>query len=266
MIPFDFDYCKAETVEEALKAYSEFAEEGKSPLYYAGGTEIVTFCRKGLVTPGAVIDIKSIPECRELGKKDGMAVFGSAVTLSDIVDSKAFPLLERACRGIADRTVRNRLTLGGNICGRLPYREAVLPFLLCDGEALVAGKDSTRWVPLKTTFDKRLKLAPGELLLQLRVPGEALELPYSLVRKTTGGKVAYPVVTAAGVKAKDGVRVALSGALGYPVLLEPTGDASAEGLLEPFAGSFIFDVLASSDYRRLLTELSVSLVLEELGV
>jgi len=266
VIPFDFDYCKAETVEEALNAYVEFAESGKSPLYYAGGTEIVTFCRRGQITPDAVIDIKSIPECRAMDKKEGMAVFGSALTLSEIADSKTFPLLEVICRGIADRTVRNRLTLGGNVCGRLPYREAVLPFLLCDGEALVAGKNSTRQVPLKTIFDKRLKLAPGELLLQLDVPVEALEFPYSLVRKTDGSKVAYPIVTAAGVKAEDGVRVALSGAFGYPVLAGVPGNASFAGLLEPFAGSFFSDVLASSDYRRFLTELSLSLVLEELGV
>lgn len=274
MIPYDFDYCKGETVEEAVKAYMEFKESGKAPLYYGGGTEIITLCRRGQISPGALIDIKSIPQCSVLGVEEERAVFGSAISLSEIVDSKAFPLLARTCCGIADRTVRNRLTLGGNICGRLPYREAVLPFLLCDGEALVAGEKSTRWVSLKALFDKRLKLAPGELLVQMAVPKEALEFPYSVVRKTKGGRVAYPVVTAAGVKAKGAIRIALSGALGYPILLPPSssfeGAARTAGrpaeLIESFAASFISDVWASSDYRRLLTELSVTQIFEELEV
>ncbi len=274
MIPFDFDYCKAETIEEAVKAYAELKESKRAPLYYGGGTEIVTLCRKGQISPGALIDIKSIPECRVLGIKGERAVFGSALVLSEIADSKVFPLLARTCRGIADRTVRNRLTLGGNVCGRLPYREAILPFLLCEGEALIAEEKSTHWVPLRAIFDKRLKLAPGELLVQMAVPKEALELPYSVVRKTKGGRIAYPIVTAAGVKAKGAIRIALSGAFGYPVLLDSTGgfkeDASAAGpfaeLIEPFARSFISDVWASSDYRRLLTELSVAQIFEELGV
>ncbi len=274
MIPFDFDYCKAETIEEAVKAYAELKESKKAPLYYGGGTEIVTLCRKGQIYPGALIDIKSIPECRALGIEGKRAVFGSALVLSEIVDSKAFPLLARTCHGIADRTVRNRLTLGGNVCGRLPYKEAILPFLLCDGEALIAEEKSTRWVPLRAIFDKRLKLAPGEFLVQMAVPKEALEFPYSVVRKTKGGRIAYPIVSAAGVKVKGAIRIALSGAFGYPVLLDSTGgfgeDISAAGpfaeLIEPFARSFISDVWASSDYRRLLTELSVAQIFEELGV
>lgn len=274
MIPFDFDYCKAETIEEAIKAYTEFKESGKAPLYYGGGTEIVTLCRRGQISPGALIDIKSIPECRVLGVEEGRAVFGSALSLSEIVDSKAFPLLACTCRGIADRTVRNRLTLGGNVCGRLPYREAILPFLLCEGEALIAEEKSTRWVPLKAIFDKRLKLAPGELLVQMAVPKEALELPYSVVRKTKGGHIAYPIVSAAGVKAKGAIRIALSGAFAYPALLGSTSSfeegVGATGpfveLIEPFAASFISDVWASSDYRRSLAELSVAQIFEELGV
>jgi len=209
-----------------------------------------------------------------LGVEEGRAVFGSALSLSEIVDSKAFPLLDRTCLGIADRTVRNRLTLGGNVCGRLPYREAILPFLLCEGEALIAEEKSTRWVPLKAIFDKRLKLAPGELLVQMAVPKEALELPHSVVRKTKGGRIAYPIVSAAGVKAKGAIRIALSGAFAYPALLGSTSSFE-EGvgatspfveLIEPLAASFISDVWASSDYRRLLAELSVAQIFEELGV
>lgn len=81
-------------------------------------------------------------------------------------------------------------------------------------------------------------------------------------------------MSAAGVKAKGAIRIALSGAFAYPALLGSTSsfeeDVSAAGpfaeLIEPFAASFISDVWASSDYRRLLAELSAAQIFEELGM
>jgi len=265
MIHFDFDYCKAESIEEALSAYNTFKAEGKSPLYYSGGTEIVTFCRGGQIKPDVLIDIKSIPECRVFDVKKDTAVFGSALALSEIVDANVFPLLADVSRGVADRTVRNRITLGGNICGRLPYREAVLPFLLCGGKALVAGEGSMRWLPVKELFDKKLKIGPGELLVQLEVPKEALSFPFGVVRRTQGERVSYPIITLAGIMAEGNVRIALTGAFGYPFLLPDLSDYT-EGLMGNIPSSFISDTWASSDYRRYLTELSIRQIFKELGV
>jgi hypothetical protein len=38
MIPFDFDYYKPESMDEAFKYYQDLLNNNKKPLYYGGGT------------------------------------------------------------------------------------------------------------------------------------------------------------------------------------------------------------------------------------
>ncbi|MFW5643975.1 MAG: FAD binding domain-containing protein, partial [Alkalispirochaeta sp.] len=164
MISFDVDYVQAATVAEAIAAWSEATAEGKTPRYFGGGTEIVTMARDNKLTADVVIDYKRVPETRSGraeraapgGDRDGTGVgpaapadplaparFGSALRLNEIADTGAFALLGYCAAGVADRTVRNSITLGGNIAGMLPYREAVLPFLLLDGTVTTAAPAAT---------------------------------------------------------------------------------------------------------------------------
>ena len=45
MIPFDFDYYRPDTVEEAVSAFSRLDAEGKNPAYYGGGSELISMYR-----------------------------------------------------------------------------------------------------------------------------------------------------------------------------------------------------------------------------
>ena len=64
MVPFDFAYYRPQSIAEATALFAALERDGKRPLYYGGGTEIITLSRLNLVRTAAVIDIKSIPECR----------------------------------------------------------------------------------------------------------------------------------------------------------------------------------------------------------
>lgn len=66
MVPFDFAYYRPQSIAEATALFAALERDGKRPLYYGGGTEIITLSRLNLVRTAAVIDIKSIPECRSL--------------------------------------------------------------------------------------------------------------------------------------------------------------------------------------------------------
>ncbi|MBH0334905.1 xanthine dehydrogenase, partial [Bacillus thuringiensis] len=132
MIPFDFEYYRPNSITEALQLYSKLYQEGKTPIYYNGGTEIITLGRLGNLSLKSVIDIKEIPECNVLGRYQRYVFLGSALTLTHVSDSNVFPLLSKTASRVADRTARNKITLGGNIAGEICYREAVLPFLLAD--------------------------------------------------------------------------------------------------------------------------------------
>src|SRR5699024_4120102 len=146
----DFEYHRAYSVAEAIDLFARLRAEAKAPLFYSGGTEILTLMREQTQYIGtkAVIDLKSVPECRHNGfDDDNNLVIGSCVTLAEIEEMTAFPLFGQNCSRIADHTSREKITVGGNICGRIIYREAVLPLLLTDCDVLIADDTGVRRKP-----------------------------------------------------------------------------------------------------------------------
>jgi CO/xanthine dehydrogenase FAD-binding subunit len=249
VIPYDLAYYRPETLAEALEAFRQAASEGLAPAWLGGGTEIVTMARDGKLHPGALIDLKGVPECGGIEEHGGHLRFGACLTLNEAAEQERFPLLAKAASGVADHTVRNTITLGGNIAGRLPYREAVLPFLLCDALAEVAGGDGVREVPLAKLFEKRLRLEAGEALVALRVPAAAASLPHAHVRRTKDSRVDYPLLTACFVRDGRKLRIAVSGLGDYPAKLpdrEMGRGAPATDTAWPAARA---DMRASAEYR-----------------
>jgi CO/xanthine dehydrogenase FAD-binding subunit len=262
MIPFDLIYAKPESVEEAVDAFMDFERKGKSPLYYAGGTEIVTFCRKGLITPGAVIDLKGIPQCLEMKEIEQDIILGSALTLNEVIEGGLFPLLSEAGSAIADHTVRNQITLGGNITGRLPYREGILPMLVAEAAVECAGPDGGRTIIVDVSYNGKLSLAAGEFVVRFTVKKSFASTPYFYRRKTQYTRVDYPLVTGCFLKKDGAIRMALSGACSFPVRskgaeeiindytldLETKPDEVVKAIHVPIKDDF----RATSGYRRML--------------
>lgn len=276
MIPFDFEYYAPDTIEEAIELYQNLEAEDKKPLYYSGGTEIISFSRHRKIVTGALIDLKGIADTVVFAEEGEKLVVGSCVTLSALTEQERFPLLAEVVRGIADRTVRNRLTLGGNICGHLPYREAVLPFLIGDADAFIAGPSGNRTIALVDIFDKRMRLEKGELLVKLFLPAEATKAGGWHKRREKHGPVDYPLLHIAALKLKnDGkLAVAVSGLCAYPFRDRALDELINEVSLSPedkieksiglLPGEIRADDLASADYRRALWQLDLAEMLQEM--
>ncbi len=252
MIPYDIRVYQANTLADAREAWADAAAEGLKSYFMSGGTEVVTLARDGKQIPGALIDIKRIPEAQGIHtvadpvRGDTLRI-GAAVPLSVLRDDERFGLFSRAAGGVADRTVRNMITLGGNIAGMLPYREAVLPFLLFDTTAEIAvptaeaahaagGADAgriggIREAPLSEAFRNRLLLGEGEFLVALRIPASTLDSPWFYRRRTRDSRVDYPLVTLCAVRHEGSVRFSVSGAFNAPVR-----EAAAEAAYATVAG------------------------------
>ncbi len=216
MIPFDFEYYQPATIQEAVEAYHCLDREGKAPVYYGGGSELISMARLGNYSFGAVIDIKNIPECRILAFDKKHLVLGSALTLTEIREAKKFPLLEKTAGRIADHTMQCKITLGGNLAATIIYRETVLPFLLTDAKFVIAGQDGLQEYEACQIFDQRLQLKKGQFLVKVIIDQSYLNTPYFHIKKTKNEKIDYPLITTAGI-IKDGMlRVAFSGLKPYP--------------------------------------------------
>ncbi len=220
MIPKDFEYAASRTLSDAIQKYIEFAHSGKRAIYYGGGTEIITLARLNQVNPDAVIDIKPIPATQVMTIEQGKLILGSGVTLSQITDQPlmrfAFPLLKATVNEIADKTARNKITLGGNICGEIFYREAVLPFLVCDSTVRTVGPHGGRERSIHQVFQHEARLESGEFIVQITTDHSARMAPFVHVKRRKAGQVGYPIVSAAAIRLHDHVRVALSGVCPFP--------------------------------------------------
>lgn len=199
----NFDYYKAENLEEAYNLYNELDHV----YYYAGGTELVTTIRKGKLNVDALIDIKGIDGITEINKDS----LGACVTLNDLEQCQ---MLSDVASRIADHTVRNAITLGGNVCGRLPYKEMILPLLAMDATVEVYTNEGLKTYPVEEIFDKRFKIKPEDIVYKFHYK-EAASYFYHRIEEST--EVDYPLLTILIAKRSDSYFVGYSALSAAPV-------------------------------------------------
>ncbi|HEY2422243.1 MAG TPA: FAD binding domain-containing protein [Neobacillus sp.] len=259
MLSFDFDYYKPATLREAIDIYQYESQLNKQPIFISGGTELITLGRLNIVYTNAVIDLKGIVEGKEMGFSGEYLALGSTLTLSQIEEANFFPLLTKTSSGIADHTARRKITLGGNICAQIFYREAVLPFLLADSQVVIFGSEGLRILPINEIFMEQLLLNKGEFLVQLATEKRFIEAPFYTVKRRQQWDTGYPLITVAALRIDNHVRVALSGLCPFPFRSKQVEAAlnqrnfSKEGRVEQALSvlptPILTDIEGSKEYR-----------------
>jgi len=252
-------YFRPQTMEQATSIFVQKREEGQFPSYYSGGTEIITLGRINQLNVDVAIDIKNLPSCRVHLLDEEYLVLGSALSLTEVAELNYFPLLTDISNGVADKTARNKITLGGNICGNIFYREAVLPLLLANSIVVLSDKEEIRTHYLMDLFHKTLTLKNGELFVQAFVEKKYLTEPYVAIKVRQQWETGYPLITAAALKTNQEVRVAFSGLCPFPfrsIQMENILNDSSLSISERMntairyvPGDILNDVEGSSEYR-----------------
>ena len=269
MIAFDFEYYKPASVHEAVNLFFDLDAQNKAPVYYSGGTEIISLARVNINKTGAVIDIKGIPECNNIEDKNNQIIIGSTLSLSSIAEINIF------IRRAADHTARNKITLGGNICGKLPYRETVLPFLLCNSEVLTAGRNGLRKAPINSVFNEKLNLENGEFLVQIITDKNYMDLPFKTVKRTKQEKVDYPLVSIAALKKDNDIRAAFSGLCGFPFRSSKIGEmlndkntdlnSRIDNIMKSLPAPVLNDIQGSREYRKFIAGNVLMDIIKQIG-
>src|SRR6476619_4694061 len=145
-------YARPSSLAEAIQLLAE--NDGARAL--AGGQTLINVMKARAGSPDALIDLSALDELRgiELGA-DGTLEIGAMTTYSEIMassEARARPILGEVCAQIADVQVRNRGTIGGNICTNDPTNH--LPPLLAalGAEFTIAGRDGSRTVSAADFF------------------------------------------------------------------------------------------------------------------
>lgn len=274
MISKDFIYIKPDNLKEACEAYKNFEQKGLSPYYLSGGTEIVTFSRRGILSPDVLIDLKKIKECSEIYFDNGSLVIGSAIPLNVLIESNYSKIFSKSIRFIADRTTRNRISVGGNVIGQLPYREAILPMLIFDAKVKIFGSDGLKEENINQIFDKNLKINKGDIVVQFVIKKDYLNLDFYYDRKVFYSRVDYPIVSILFVK-DEKLKMAITGAFSFPIrdfeseeILNRDDldfNKKIENLVQKFLPLFKSDFRSSKEYRIELFKIILSDALKYFG-
>ncbi|MDP4084326.1 MAG: FAD binding domain-containing protein [Bacillota bacterium] len=277
MLSFDFDYYKPVTLKEAVQLLETLEQQEKKTMVFSGGTELITLGRIDLSITEAVIDIKDIQECRVMGLNEKNLVLGSALSLTKIEKANLFPLLTKVSSEIADHTARGKITLGGNICAKIFYREAVLPFLLTDSQVIIAGAKGIKVLSIHDIFHEELQLEKGDILLQLETEKSFLGSPFLCIKRRQQWNSGYPLITICALKVGNEIRVAISGFCPFPFRSKVVEEIlnndrlsleeRINTVIEVLPGPILNDVEGSSKYRvfvlkNLLREIMMSLKVE----
>jgi carbon-monoxide dehydrogenase medium subunit len=169
-----FSYERPATLAEGLGVLES---NGRAARPLAGGTDLIIRLRDGTVRPAVVIDLKRIPELRPaIGEASGRLTVSATTVMTDIAADERvrrhFVALAEAAIVVGSVQIRNRATLGGNICNASPAADTATPLLAYGAEVVVVGRDGTRHVPLTDFFIRsgETALRDGELVAAIELP------------------------------------------------------------------------------------------------
>ncbi len=246
MLLREVEYAKPGSVAEALELLG--ANDGARAL--AGGQTIVNVMKARAASPDMLIDLNGLDDLKGIELAgDGTLTIGAMTTYTELMrsaEAKARPILGEVCATIADVQVRNRGTIGGNVCSNDPTNH-LPPLMVSVGARMtIAGAAGEREVPVEEFFlgVYLTAVGPGELLTRITIPAGKKDGFAAVTLGAEGTCICNAAATVNG-----SVRVALGCIDAVPVLLtvdSPDGIADAVRAADIMPPS---DVHASSEYR-----------------
>lgn len=113
----NFDWIIPATPAEAVQAGAE-----KGHAYLGGGTDLLPLMKSGLADPTGLVRLAGLAGFERLEVTPQGVGIGAGVTLADLCTEplvqRALPAVAAAARAAATPLVRNRATVGGNLCQR----------------------------------------------------------------------------------------------------------------------------------------------------
>ncbi len=270
MLLREVEYARPATVEEAISLLA--ANDGARAL--AGGQTLINVMKARAASPEVLVDLAGLDELRSIGfSSDGRLEIGAMVTYSQLCASSevevARPILAEVAQTIGDVQVRNRGTVGGNVCVADPTNHLPPLLVAVDATFTIRGKDGERTVTADEFFLGVYMTAAGvgELLTKISVAPTS-GAGDGFAGLTIGAHGTY-VVNAAASVSEAGTRIVLGCVAATPVRATQMEEKLADGDLSDEAiaaaaegvGAALdppSDVHASAEFRRHLAEVSAA--------
>lgn len=257
-------YCVPGTVEEAVEAIA-----GKDATLFAGGTDLMVQTRSGKrpFTP-LLVNISRIAGLGGISTDGDRVRLGALATISGIRTSALLKekagVLTEAADSFAGDQVRNKATVGGNICNASPAGDMIVPLLLLDAEVELASTAGRRMLPLCNFFTGpgKTRRERNELLTAIYFPIPPVGFAAGFRKFGTRPAMDISIVSVGVAATRDGagwknVRAAFGAVAPTPIrgtrteaAIEKGGTAGEIARIAESEVSPISDVRASAWYRK----------------
>lgn len=257
---------RPKNIAEAIALQKETAAD-----YIAGGTFSMVELNSGRYSPEHLIDLSLCEELCGIKEKDDCVEIGALTTFTDIENSELlngfFPALTKSAAEVGGPQVRNRGTIGGNICAASPAADAVPPLMALNAVAVVVGTEGERTLALSDMFlaPKKTCLKKDEILTLIRIPKSSAKSDFIKIGKRNALAVSCANMAVALCAEQGSIKdicIAVGSCAPTPRLCSKTaaallGDYSAEKLAAAkeilmTEISPIDDRWATAEYRRLV--------------
>jgi carbon-monoxide dehydrogenase medium subunit len=248
-------YARPSSIDEAVHLLA--ATDGARAL--AGGQTLVNVMKARAAAPDALVDLNAIDELRGVTRgADGSVRIGAMTTTAELAGAgvrSTRPLLAEVAGSIADVQVRNRGTIGGNVCSNDPTNHLPPLMAAVGAQMTIVGAGGERTVSADDFFlgVYMTAVGQGELLTKISVqPGKSDGFASVPI-----GKDGTCIVNVAASMDGGAPRLAIGCVDATPVLVKPES-AEPDTVRAAVQGAGLdppWDVHASADYRRHLAEI-----------
>jgi carbon-monoxide dehydrogenase medium subunit len=168
-----FDYIRPGNMQDAIAAL----QANDEPYLLAGGTDLLIGMKTNAVKPNCLIDLKGIPGIDSIEYDNGFKL-GALTTVRDVEVSplirEKIPALSEAAGTLGSIQIRNRATIGGNLCHGSPAADMAAILLAMNCEVKIATGNGAKTIGLDQFFTgpNSTVLNRNEVLSQIIIPKE----------------------------------------------------------------------------------------------
>jgi len=172
----NFKYLLPSSLPEVLSILAE--EKGKAKIL-AGGTDLLPLMSSRQLRLDKLISLRMIEELQGIENEEKFITVGATSKLSEVEESpllkKTMPILSSAIGEMGSWQIRNRGTVGGNLCNASPAADTAAPLLVLGSEVSLQSAQGQRRIPLADFFIGlgQTALKRDEILAKIIIPKPA---------------------------------------------------------------------------------------------
>jgi carbon-monoxide dehydrogenase medium subunit len=271
------EYLKNLTLQEACDAL----KSNKNARVLAGGTDLLVHKRHKRCQPDLVVDIKYIDMLKHIRLENDFLHIGACVTINELIENpiikEKFNVLSQAAKYIACHQIRNRATIGGNICNASPAADMSPPLYCLDAVLSYYHNENRHEVKVIDFFKGPGKTVLPEdgILCEFKIPASYQNSRGAYKRHSRRKSLDLSSVGACAVKLNEKYTIALGSVAPTVIRVADAEEVlNNEGLTEATiekasiaaynTAKPISDLRASREYRKEMVKVYVSKVLKAL--